>query len=155
VSLPLHCPLLLDIILFGINEINFEACLLQMFSIHSFSIMESGVLLAMSMGHFVAVYNPLHYTAMLTLHRIAGTSATLGLMSVTIIFPLSFLLKHLPFCGHNTLFHSYCLHSDLIQLPCRDTHPNSIVGFCIVSSTFGLGLTAHCCLLYINPLYCV
>lgn len=131
-------PTVLSIFLLGANKICFEACLLQMFSIHSFSIMESGVLLAMSVDRFVAIYNPLRYTAILTLPRIAGTSLTLGLKSLLLMFPLPFLLKRLPFCGHNVLSHSYCLHSDLIQLPCGDTRPNSILGLCIVTSTFGL-----------------
>ncbi|XP_003465319.2 olfactory receptor 51I2-like [Cavia porcellus] len=131
-------PTVLGIFLFGVTEICFEACLLQMFSIHSFSIMESGVLLAMSVDRFVAIYNPLRYAAILTLPCIAGTGAALGLKSVMLMFPLPFLLKHLPFCGHNTLSHSYCLHSDLIQLPCGDPHLNSILGLCILTSTFGL-----------------
>ncbi|XP_004447583.1 olfactory receptor 51I1-like [Dasypus novemcinctus] len=131
-------PTVLSIFLFGANEIYFDVCLLQMFSIHSFSIMESGVLLAMSVDRFVAIYNPLRYTTILTLPRIAGTGAALGLKSVILMVPLPFLLKRLPFCGHNTLSHSYCLHSDLIQLPCGDTRPNSILGLCIVTSTFGL-----------------
>ncbi|XP_003421608.1 olfactory receptor 51I2-like [Loxodonta africana] len=127
-------PTVLGFFLFGANEICFEACLLQMFFIHSFSIMESGVLLAMSVDRFMAIYNPLRYT----LPLIAGTGAALGLKSVILMFPLPFLLKDLPFCDHNTLSHSYCLHSDLIQLPCGDTRPNSILGLCIVASTFGL-----------------
>lgn len=131
-------PTVLSIFLFDANKIYFEACLFQMFSIHSFSIMESGVLLAMSVDRFVAIYNPLRYTAILTLPRIAGTGAALGLKSVILMFPLPFLLKRLPFCGHNILSHSYCLHSDLIQLPCGNTRPNSILGLCIVTSTFGL-----------------
>ncbi|KAF3830074.1 hypothetical protein GH733_001499, partial [Mirounga leonina] len=44
----------------------------------------------------------------------------------------------LPFCCHNTLTHSYCLHSDLIKLPCGDTHPNSILGLFVITATFGL-----------------
>jgi olfactory receptor len=124
--------------LLGANKICFETCLLKMFSIHSFSIMESGVLLAMSVDRFVAIYKPLRYPVKLTLPRIAGTRVTLGLKSLLLMFLLPFLLKRLPFCGHNVLSHSYCLHSDLIQLPCGDTRPNSILGLRIVTSTFGL-----------------
>ncbi|XP_074158615.1 olfactory receptor 51A4-like [Sminthopsis crassicaudata] len=131
-------PTVMSIFLFNANEISFNACLFQMFSIHSFSIMESAVLLAMSVDRFIAIYSPLRYTAILTLPRIARTGVAIALKSVVIMFPLPFLLKRLPFCGHNTLSHSYCLHSDLIQLPCGNTRPNSILGLCIVTSTFGL-----------------
>lgn len=51
-----------------------------MFTIHSFSIMESGVLLAMSVDHFVPLYNPLLYNDILP--HVAATSVILGMKSV-------------------------------------------------------------------------
>ncbi|KAM5318381.1 LOW QUALITY PROTEIN: olfactory receptor 51G2-like [Glossophaga mutica] len=131
-------PTVLGIFLFGIHDISFGGCLLQMFSMHSFTLMESGVLLAMSIDRFVAIYSPLRYTALLTIPRITGMGATIGFRSVMLMLPLLFLLKGLPFCGHNTLTHSYCLHSDLIKLPCADTRPNSILGLFVITSTLGL-----------------
>ncbi|XP_011216287.2 olfactory receptor 51I2-like [Ailuropoda melanoleuca] len=128
----------LGIFLCGIYDISFGGCLLQMFSMHSFTIMESGVLLAMSVDRFVAIYSPLRYTTILTIPRIIGMGATIAFRSVVLMFPLPFLLKGLPFCGHNALTHSYCLHSDLIKLPCGDTRPNNILGLFIITSTFGL-----------------
>ncbi|XP_007952201.1 olfactory receptor 51J1 [Orycteropus afer afer] len=131
-------PTVLGIFLFGTTEIGFDACLLQMFFIHSFSIMESAVLLAMSVDRFVAIYSPLRYTAILTLPRIIGTGAIIGLKSIMLMAPLPLLLRRLPFCGHNVLSHSYCLHPNLIHLPCGDISINNIYGLFIVSSTFGL-----------------
>lgn len=131
-------PTVLEIFLCGINDVSFGGCLLQMFSTHSFTIMESGVLLAMSVDRFVAIYSPLNYTTILTIPRIIGMGATIAFRSVVLMFPLLFLLKGLPFCGHNNLTHSYCLHSDLIKLPCGDTRPNSILGLFVITSTFGL-----------------
>ncbi|XP_008052785.1 olfactory receptor 51J1-like [Carlito syrichta] len=131
-------PTVLGIFLFGTTEISFEACLLQMFFIHSFSIMESAVLLAMSVDRFVAIYSPLRYTSILTLPRIFGTGAIIGLKSITLMVPLPILLQCLPFCGHNALSHSYCLHPNLIHLPCGDISINNIYGLFIVISTFGL-----------------
>ncbi|XP_019571359.2 olfactory receptor 51I2 [Rhinolophus sinicus] len=131
-------PTVLGIFLFGIHNISFGGCLLQMFSMHSFTLMESGILLAMSVDRFVAIYSPLRYTAILTIPRITGMGATIASRSVVLMFPLLFLLKGLPFCGHNNLTHSYCLHSDLIKLPCADTRPNSILGLFVITSTFGL-----------------
>ncbi|XP_072471710.1 olfactory receptor 51I2-like [Notamacropus eugenii] len=131
-------PTVLRIFLFDATEIDFNVCLLQMFSIHSFSIMESGILLAMSMDHFVAIYSPLHYTVILTFPRIILIGITTGLKSVVLMAPLPVLLQRLPFCGHNTLSHSYCLHPNLVHLPCADTSINNIYGLFIVISTFGL-----------------
>jgi olfactory receptor len=120
------------------SEISFEACLLQMFSIHSFSIMESAVLLAMSVDRFVAIYSPLRYATILTLPRIFCTGAIIGLKSIVLMAPLPMLLWRLPFCGHNTLSHSYCLHPNLIHLPCGDISINNSYGLFIVTTTFGL-----------------
>ncbi|XP_037377644.2 olfactory receptor 51J1 [Talpa occidentalis] len=131
-------PTVLGIFLFGNTEITFDACLLQMVSIHSFSIMESGVLLAMSVDRFVAIYSPLRYTAILTLPRIFSTGVIIGLKSIILMAPLPMLLRRLPFCGHNVLSHSYCLHPNLIHLPCGDITINNIYGLFIVTSTFGL-----------------
>ncbi|XP_026345431.2 olfactory receptor 51J1 [Ursus arctos] len=131
-------PTVLGIFLFGITEISFDACLFQMIFIHSFSILESAVLLAMSVDRFVAIYNPLRYTAILTLPRIFGTGTIMGLKSIILMAPLPMLLRHLPFCGHNVLSHSYCLHPNLIHLPCGDISVNNIYGLFIVTSTFGL-----------------
>ncbi|KAM8815880.1 olfactory receptor 51J1-like [Rhynchonycteris naso] len=131
-------PTVLGIFLLGTTEISFDVCLLQMFFIHSFSIMESAVLLAMSVDRFVAIYSPLRYTAILTLPRIFGTGAVIGLKSIMLMAPLPMLLRRLPFCGHNALSHSYCLHPNLIHLPCGDITINNIYGLFIVTSTFGL-----------------
>ncbi|XP_066109877.1 olfactory receptor 51J1-like [Saccopteryx bilineata] len=131
-------PTVLGIFLLDTTEISFDACLLQMFSIHSFSIMESAILLAMSVDRFVAIYSPLRYTAILTLPRIFGTGAVIGLKSIMLMAPLPVLLRRLPFCGHNALSHSYCLHPNLIHLPCGDITINNIYGLFIVTSTFGL-----------------
>ena len=131
-------PTVFGIFLFGINDLSFGGCLLQMFSMHSFTLMESGVLLAMSVDHFVAIYSPLRYTTILTIPRISWMGVTIASRSVVLMFPLLLLLKHLPFCSHNALTHSYSLHSDLIKVPCGDTRPNSVFGLFVISFTFGL-----------------
>ncbi|XP_032023951.1 olfactory receptor 51I2-like [Hylobates moloch] len=131
-------PTVTGILWFDAHRIDFDGCLAQMFFIHTFFCMESGVLLAMSYDRFVAIYNPLRYTAILTLPRIICMGLGVTLKSVALMAPLPILLRQLPYCHTNVLSHSYCLHSDLIQLPCADTKLNSILGFAIVLATFGL-----------------
>ncbi|XP_036178348.1 olfactory receptor 51I2-like [Myotis myotis] len=131
-------PTVMGILWFDARQVDFDGCLSQMFFIHTFSCMESGVLLAMSYDRFVAIYNPLRYTAILTQPRIICMGLGITLKSVILMAPLPILLKQLPYCHTNILSHSYCLHSDLIQLPCADTKFNSILGLAIVLATFGL-----------------
>ncbi|KAF7462831.1 olfactory receptor 51I2-like [Marmota monax] len=131
-------PTVMGILWFDARRVDFDGCLAQMFFIHTFSCMESGVLLAMSYDRFVAIYNPLRYTSILTLPRIISMGLGITLKSVALMAPLPVLLRQLPYCHINILSHSYCLHSDLIQLPCADTMLNSILGLAIVLATFGL-----------------
>ncbi|XP_069325502.1 olfactory receptor 51I2-like [Eulemur rufifrons] len=131
-------PTILAAVCFQAPAIAFDACLAQMFFIHFFSWTESGILLAMSFDRYVAICNPLRYSTVLTDTRVAHVGISIILRSFCMVFPLPFLLKRLPFCKANVLTHSYCLHPDLIRLPCGDTTINSMYGLFIVISAFGI-----------------
>ncbi|XP_004717143.1 olfactory receptor 51I2-like [Echinops telfairi] len=131
-------PTVLATFCFHVREINFDSCMAQMFFIHLFSFMESGILLAMSVDRYVAICNPLRYATVLTDARVVRMGLSVILRSFCMVFPLPFLLKRLPFCKANVLSHAYCLHPDLIRLPCGDITINNIFGLFIVISTFGL-----------------
>ncbi|KAB0347407.1 hypothetical protein FD754_012264 [Muntiacus muntjak] len=113
-------PTVLAAVCFWARVIAFTVCLAQMFFIHLFSWTESGILLAMSFDHYVAICNPLHYAPVLSHARIVA----MGL---------------LPFCHpQNILSHASCLHVDMIKLACTDVSLNSHYGLSIVLFTFGL-----------------
>ncbi|XP_015686789.1 olfactory receptor 51G2-like [Protobothrops mucrosquamatus] len=133
-------PTVLGVFLFGVQEIGLDACLSQMFFIHCFSIMDSGVLWAMALDRFVAIYNPLRYASILTGHRIALIGSGIALRSAVPMIPLVFLLRKLPFCKSRShlLAHPYCLHPNLIRIPCADTTLNNRVGLFVVVITFGI-----------------
>ncbi|XP_008591722.1 PREDICTED: olfactory receptor 51I2-like [Galeopterus variegatus] len=123
---------------FHLQKISFDSCMAQMFFIHLFSFMESGILLAMSFDRYVAICNPLRYATVLTDARVLSMGMSIIVRSFCLVFPLPFLLKRLPFCKVNVLSHAYCLHPDLIRLPCGDITVNNIFGLFIVISTFGV-----------------
>ncbi|KAG8455362.1 hypothetical protein GDO86_001527 [Hymenochirus boettgeri] len=54
-------PKVLAILWFNSHKIHFEACLMQMFFLHSFAIMESALLVAMAFDQYIAVCHPLQY----------------------------------------------------------------------------------------------
>ncbi|KAM9319641.1 olfactory receptor 51E1-like [Gastrophryne carolinensis] len=134
-------PSVVRIFLFHHQSIRFQACLLQMFIIHSLAITESSVLVAMAFDRYVAICHPLRYKSILT-HSIV---AKIGLASILrgtllIIAPVT-SLQFLPFCNGNVLSHSYCLHQEVMKLACRGTNIfNIIYGLVVILSTVGLDL---------------
>ncbi|KAB0347406.1 hypothetical protein FD754_012263 [Muntiacus muntjak] len=131
-------PTMLATFCFYLRKISFDSCVAQMFFIHFFSLMESGVLLVMSFDRYVAISNPLRYTSMLRISRVVCMYLWVITRSFCMVFPLPFLLKRLPFCKANVLSHAYCLHPDLIHLPCGDITIDNIFGLFSVMSTFVL-----------------
>ncbi|XP_045671340.1 olfactory receptor 51Q1-like [Ursus americanus] len=125
-------PTVMQLLWFSIRKISFEACFAQVFFIHTFSFMESSVLLAMSFDRCVAICRPLHYATILTSKVIGRIGLAIVCRCVLAVLPSLFLLKRLPFCRSHLLSHSYCLHQDMIRLVCADIRVNSWYGFALV-----------------------
>nr|XP_020765950.1 olfactory receptor 51I2-like [Odocoileus virginianus texanus] len=136
-------PTVLKVFIFNHREIEFHGCLAQMFFIHTFSSMESAMLLAMAFDHFMAIRNPLRYTTALTPSRITQMGlAAMGLAAVAqgvaLMMPLPILLQQLPFCRNIVLSYSFCFHPDVMKLACGSIHVNVIYGLVLVLCSFGV-----------------
>ncbi|XP_006885723.1 PREDICTED: olfactory receptor 51Q1-like [Elephantulus edwardii] len=125
-------PTVMQLLWFNVQEISFEACFAQIFFIHTFSFMESSVLLAMSYDRYMAICRPLHYASVLTNETIGKIGLAILCRCILAVLPSLFLLKRLPFCRSHLLSHSYCLHQDMIRLVCADIRLNSWYGFALV-----------------------
>ncbi|XP_049747245.1 olfactory receptor 51H1-like [Elephas maximus indicus] len=130
-------PTMLSIFWFNAPEIAFDACITQMFFIHGFGVVESGVLVSMAFDRVVAIRNPLRYVSILTQGVITKIGITVLARAVCVVFPVPFLIKRLPFCHSNVLSHPYCLHQDAMRLACASTRINSLYGLIIVIFTLG------------------
>uniref|UniRef100_A0A8C3RWU7 Olfactory receptor n=1 Tax=Chelydra serpentina TaxID=8475 RepID=A0A8C3RWU7_CHESE len=131
-------PTILGIYLFNSREISLDACFVQLFFIHSLAKFESSVLLLMAFDRFIAICNPLRYATILTPPRIAKMGLVFLLRVVATSFPYPFLLKRFRYCRDNVLYHSYCVHQEVMKMACSDITVNSIYGFCITLLTVGL-----------------
>uniref|UniRef100_I3NFQ1 Olfactory receptor 52M1-like n=2 Tax=Ictidomys tridecemlineatus TaxID=43179 RepID=I3NFQ1_ICTTR len=122
-------PKLLTIFWFGARNIGLDSCLAQMFFIHCFATVESGIFLAMAYDRYVAICDPLHHTSVLT-HAVVGRLGMAALLrGILYIGPLPLLIRlRLPLYRTQIIAHSYCEHMAVVTLACGDTRVNNLYG---------------------------
>ncbi|KAM3936300.1 olfactory receptor 51G1-like [Leptodactylus fuscus] len=129
-------PSVLSIFLFHHYSIQSQLCLLQMFFIHSLSITESSLLVAMAYDRYVAICHPLRYTTILTNPVVAKIILVSVFRGTLIHIPPVSSLQFLPYCKGNVLSHSYCLHQDMMKLACDGTNTfNIMYGLAVIICT--------------------
>ncbi|XP_002930743.2 olfactory receptor 52D1 [Ailuropoda melanoleuca] len=114
-------PRMLCLFWLGAHDIAFDACLTQMFFIHSFTTMESGIFLAMAFDRYVAICDPLRHTTILTHARITIMGIIVVIRGVAFFSPHPILLKQLPYCRTRIIAHTYCEFMAVVKLACVDT----------------------------------
>ncbi|XP_056682148.1 olfactory receptor 52N4-like [Monodelphis domestica] len=116
---------------FNLKVINFNACLVQMFFVHTFTAMESGVLMLMALDRYVAICYPLRYTTILTNSIITKAGIITLFRSMMLIIPFLFLIKRLPYCRGNTISHTYCDHMSVAKVSCGNIKINAVYGLMV------------------------
>ncbi|XP_012904680.2 olfactory receptor 52N4-like [Mustela nigripes] len=124
-------PKALCIFWFHLKEISFGECLVQMFFIHTFTGMDSGVLMLMALDRYVAICYPLRYSTILTNPVIAKVGLATFLRAVLLIIPFTVLTKKLPYCRGNIIPHTYCDHMSVAKLSCGNVKVNAIYGLTV------------------------
>ncbi|XP_061072395.1 olfactory receptor 52K2-like [Conger conger] len=118
-------------------EISLTYCLLQIFCIHTYAIVEFTILAVMGYDRYVAICHPLHYHQLMS-HRKVCTLIALSWFYPYIIFGLYFILTlQRTFCDR-IIEKVYCVNFELVKLSCFETTFQSKVGF--VVTIFGIVL---------------
>ncbi|KAM9169834.1 olfactory receptor 52E2-like [Pangshura tecta] len=133
-------PKMLSIFWFNSREISFSACLTQMYFVHSFSKMESGILVAMAFDRYAAICNPLRYSMILTNSVVAKIGLAVVLRSGIITLPYPFLVRQWPYCRTNIIPHFYCGHIAVLKLACADIRISSYFGLFNLISVSGMDM---------------
>ncbi|KAM7181014.1 olfactory receptor 52R1-like [Macrochelys suwanniensis] len=131
-------PKMLSIFWFNSREIDFSACLTQMYFLHCFSAMESGILVAMGFDRYVAICDPLRHSTILTNPLVAKIGLVVVLRSGMIVLPYPSLLRQWPYCTTNIIPQPYCLHMAVVKLACADTRVSSYYGLFLLFFVMGL-----------------
>ncbi|XP_065279724.1 olfactory receptor 52M1-like [Emys orbicularis] len=131
-------PKMLAIFWLNSREIDFSACLTQMFFIHCILVMESGILVAMALDRYVAICHPLRHSTILTNPLVAKIGLAVVLRGCIVVLPFPFLARQWPYCRTNVIPHPYCLHIAMVNLACTDTRVSSYYGLFVQFCLMGL-----------------
>ncbi|XP_065435137.1 olfactory receptor 52E4-like [Chrysemys picta bellii] len=131
-------PKMLSIFWFNSREINFSACLTQLYFSLSFSTMESGILVAMAFDRYVAICDPLRHSTTLTNPIVAKIGLALVLRGAILVLPYPFLARNWPYCRTNIIPHTYCEHIAVVKLACADIRVSSYYGLSVAFFVIGL-----------------
>ncbi|KAM5221514.1 olfactory receptor 1J4-like [Ctenodactylus gundi] len=107
--------------------ISFAGCLTQMYFFMLLVDPDNFLLAAMAYDRYIAICQPLHYTALLNPKRCTLLVASSWVVSnVVSVLHLS-LLSHLTFCDRRAIPHFFCDLEPILRLACSDTQLNHLV----------------------------
>ncbi|XP_004717535.1 olfactory receptor 52R1-like [Echinops telfairi] len=133
-------PKMLAILWFHAHEIEYHACLIQVFFIHAFSSVESGVLMAMALDRYVAICFPLRHSTILTPSVMGRLGAAVMMRGVLWVSPFCIMISRMPFCFNRVIPQSYCEHMAVLKLICADTTVNQVYGLFVAFSVVGFDM---------------
>ncbi|CAM5073475.1 unnamed protein product [Eretmochelys imbricata] len=131
-------PKMLSIFWFNSREIDFSACLTQMYFVHCFLVMDSGNLVAMALDRYVAICDPLRYSTILTKPVVAMIGLAVVLRGGMLILPYPFLARQWPYCRTTIIPHTYCEHMAVVKLACADIRISSYYSLSVAFLVMGL-----------------
>ncbi|XP_005380161.1 PREDICTED: olfactory receptor 56B1-like [Chinchilla lanigera] len=119
-------PKILAIFWFNANVISLPECFAQIYAIHCFVGMESGIFLCMAFDRYVAICHPLRYTSIVTSSLILKATLFMVLRNGLFVIPVPVLAAQRNYCSRNEIEHCLCSNLGVTGLACDDRRANSI-----------------------------
>ncbi|NP_001000649.1 olfactory receptor Olr625 [Rattus norvegicus] len=120
-------PKLIGDLLVRRKTISYTNCILQVFVMHFFGMIEILFLTAMAFDRCVAICRPLHYMVIMSSPRCHVLIWTSWIGGVAHSLPQVMMLICLPFCGPNEIDNYYCDVFSLLKVACTDTYITGIL----------------------------
>ncbi|ELV13840.1 Olfactory receptor 56B4 [Tupaia chinensis] len=117
-------PKILAIFWFDDKAIRIPECLVQMYAIHCFYSMESGIFLCMAIDRYVAICHPLQYPSIVTNAFVVKTTGFMVLRNGLLMIPVPVLASQRHYCSRNEIDHCLCSNWGVISLACDDITVN-------------------------------
>ncbi|XP_025750270.1 olfactory receptor 52A5-like [Callorhinus ursinus] len=131
-------PKMLGIFWFHLPKIYFDACLFQMWLIHTFQSIESGILLAMALDRYGANCDPLRHATVFTHQLLTQIGVGVTLRAALLVAPCLILIKcRLKYYRTTVVSRSYCEHMVIVRLAAEDIRINKIYGLFVAFTILG------------------
>ncbi|XP_042703278.2 olfactory receptor 52E4-like [Chrysemys picta bellii] len=124
-------PKMLSIFWFNSREIDFNACLTQIYFIPCFFGMQSGIFMAMAFDRYVAICDPLRHSTTLTNPVVAKIGLAVALRGGVLTLPSPLIARQWPYCRTNIIPHTCCDHMAVVNLACADIRISSYYGLIV------------------------
>ncbi|XP_035994597.1 olfactory receptor 52J3-like [Fundulus heteroclitus] len=113
------------------HVIPYAGCLLQIYVIYSYAMIDYCILVLMAYDRYVAICRPLAYHSVMTVQRTFALVCLCWLVPLWCMLVLVGLTSALTLCGSH-IDKLYCENWSIVKLSCGSTKANDIVGLIIV-----------------------
>ncbi|XP_032216408.1 olfactory receptor 688-like [Mustela erminea] len=140
-------PKILAILWFEAKAISLPECFAQIYAIHSFMGMESGIFLCMAVDRYVAICYPLQYPSIVTEAFVIKATLSMVLRNGLLTIPVPVLAAQRHYCSRNEIDHCLCSNLGVTSLACDDITINRFyqlaLAWVMVGSDMGLVFASY------------
>ncbi|XP_006870264.1 PREDICTED: olfactory receptor 688-like [Chrysochloris asiatica] len=113
-------PKILAIFWLDAKSISLPECFTQIYAIHVFITMESGIFLCMAVDRYVAICYPLQYPSVVTEAFVIKAITSVVLRNCLLTIPVPVLASQRHYCSRNEIEHCLCSNLGVTSLACDD-----------------------------------
>ncbi|XP_077615642.1 olfactory receptor 56B4-like [Crocuta crocuta] len=140
-------PKILAIFWFDAKAISLPECFVQIYSIHCFLCMESGVFLCMAVDRYIAICHPLRYPSIVTDAFVVKATGFMVLRNGLFTIPVPILAAQRHYCSKNEIDHCLCSNLGVTSLACDDITVNKfyqmILAWILIGSDMALVFSSY------------
>ncbi|CAD7671714.1 unnamed protein product [Nyctereutes procyonoides] len=145
-------PKILAILWFSAKAIGLPECFAQMYVIHCFVLMESGIFVCMAIDRYAAICQPLRYPSIVTDSFVIKATVFMALRNSLATIPVPVLAAQRHYCSKNQIEHCLCSNLGVTSLSCDDRTINSIyqlfLAWTLMGSDLGLIFLSYALILH-------
>ncbi|XP_037695587.1 putative olfactory receptor 56B2 [Choloepus didactylus] len=133
-------PKIFAILWFNAKAISLPECFAQMYVIHCFVGMESGIFFFMAVDRYVAICRPLQYPSIITDSFVVKAIVFMVLRNSLFTIPVPVLAAQRHYCSLNQIENCLCSNLGVTSLSCDDRWVNSIYQLILAWTLMGSDL---------------